>query len=127
METPARSLKRQIKENFYQRLGELTGLTALSDDELNELKSSNSEMSDTYVDFFDDIKSGRLTVAKSAQYDNEFKKTGQRSLQVIDAVLAREHDTSEKMDSRADLLIIFFSVVFVGTTSYLVINVLRNL
>lgn len=117
----------KAKEEFYQRLGELTGLKALSDDELNELKSSNSEMSDTYVEFFDDIKSGRLTEAKSAQYDNEFKKTGQRSLQLIDAVLTREHDISKKMDSRADLLIIFFSVVFVGTTSYLVINVLRNL
>ena len=99
----------------------------MSEDELNELKSSNSAMSDTYREFFEDIKSGRLTEAKSAQYDTEFKNIGQRSLQLIDGVLARENAVSKQMDSRASLLIVFFSVIFVGTTSFLVINVLRNL
>ncbi len=117
----------KAKEDFYQSLGELTGLKALSEDELNELKSSNSAMSDTYREFFEDIKSGRLTEAKSAQYDTEFKNIGQRSLQLIDGVLARENAVSKQMDSRASLLIVFFSVIFVGTTSFWVINVLRNL
>ncbi|MCL5268897.1 MAG: hypothetical protein M1469_12490 [Bacteroidetes bacterium] len=117
----------KAKEDFYQRLGELIGMKALNDDEINELKSSNSAMSDTYKEFFDDIKSGKLTETKSALYDYEFKKIGQRSLDLIDGILAREQAVSIKMDSRADLLIIVFLAVFVGTTSFLVINVLRNL
>lgn len=117
----------EAKEDFYQRLGELIGLKALNDDEIKELKSSNSEMSDAYKDFFDDIKSGKLTENKAAQYDYQFKTIGQRSLGLIDSILAREQTISRELDSRADLLIIIFFVVFVGTTSFLVINVLRNL
>jgi preprotein translocase subunit SecF len=117
----------KAKEDFYQRLGELIGLKALDDNEITELKSGNSAISDAYTKFFDDIKSGKLTEAEAAQYDSEFRQIGQRSLQLIDGVLAREHAISRDMDSRADLLIIFFSVVFVGTTSFLVINVLRDL
>lgn len=117
----------KAKEDFYQRLGELVGLKALTDEETDELKSSNSAMSDAYKEFLDDIKSGKLTESKAAQYDDEFKNIGQRSLRIIDGILARQQSISNEMDSKADLLIIIFSVVFIGTTSFLVINVLRNL
>lgn len=117
----------KAKEDFYQKLGELTGMNTLSRDETSELTSSNSAMSDVYKEFFEDIKSGKLTETKSAQYDSDFKKVGQRFIQIIDGVLAREQAVSQKTDHRANLLIIVFSVVFIGTTSFLVINVLRNL
>ncbi len=117
----------KAKEDFYRSLGELIGSKALNENEINELKSSNSSVSDTYTEFFDDIKSGKLTETKAAQYDNEFKQIGQRSLQLIDGVLTRERAISNDMDTRADILIIVFTIVFVGATSFLVINVLRNL
>ena len=117
----------KAKEDFYQRLGELIGLKALTDEETGELKSSNSAMSDTYREFLDDIKSGKLTESKVARYDDEFKEIGRRSLRLIDGILAREQAVANGMDSKADILIVFFSVVFIGTTAFLVINVLRNL
>ncbi len=117
----------QAKEDFYQKLGELTGQNAFDENEVKELRSSNSAMSETYSEFFEDIKSGQITESRSARYDAEFKAIGQRSLQIIDAALERGGRISEKMNSRADLLIIVFSVVFIGTTSFLVINVLRSL
>ncbi len=117
----------KAKEDFYQRLGELIGLKALTDKETGELKSSNSAMSDTYREFLDDIKSGKLTESKVARYDGEFKEIGRRSLRLIDGILAREQAVANGMDSKADILIVFFSVVFIGTTAFLVINVLRNL
>lgn len=117
----------KAKEDFYQKLGELTGLKAFSENEVNELKSSNSAMSEIYGEFFEDVKSGQMTESKSARYDTEFKAIGQQSLQIIDAALERGGSISKKMNSRADLLIIVFSIVFIGTTSFLVINVLRSL
>jgi hypothetical protein len=117
----------KAKEDFYQKLGELNGLKALTDNEADELKSSNSATSDLYKDFLDDIKSGRPSEGKAAEYDAKFKEIGQRSLQLIDSILTREQALSKEMDSKADLLIIAFSVIFIGTTSFLVINVLRNL
>ncbi len=117
----------KAREDFYQNLGELIGRRALSNEETNELRSGNSQLSDAYKDFFEDIKSGKLTDAKADTYDREFKQLGQRSLELIDGILAREEAVSSKMDSRADLLVFAFLVVFVGTTSFLVVNVLRNL
>lgn len=117
----------KAREEFFQNLGELIGRRALKAEETAELKSSNSEMSDVYRGFFEDMKSGKLTEAKADQYDQHFKKIGQSSLQLIDGILAREEAVSEKMDSRADVLIFVFLAVFIGTTSFLVVNVLRNL
>ena len=117
----------KAKEDFYQKLGELTGLKAFSENEVNELKSGNSAMSEIYREFFEDVKSGQMTESKSARYDAEFKAIGQQSLTIIDAALERGGSISKKMNSRADLLIIVFSIVFVGTTSFLVVNVLRSL
>ena len=84
-------------------------------------------MSEIYREFFEDVKSGQMTESKSARYDAEFKAIGQQSLTIIDAALERGGSISKKMNSRADLLIIVFSIVFVGTTSFLVVNVLRSL
>ncbi len=117
----------EAKGEFYQKLGELIGQKAVSDVEIAEFKSDNSEMSDAYRSFFDDIKSGTLTETEAAAYDLHFKTIGQRSIGRIDSILAREESISKGMDSRANLLTAVFFLVFIGTTSFLVINVLRSL
>ena len=117
----------QAKENFHQTFGQLIGLNALSNEEIDELKNINSEMSDAYKDFFDRIQSSTIGDNKVSQYDAQFKKIGERSLEIIDNILEREQAASESMNSRAHVLIIIFSIVFVGTTSFLVVNVMKNL
>ncbi len=115
------------RQGFYQKLGELIGLKALSDTEIDEFQSDNSEMSDAYRTFFDDIKSSELTESKVAQYDMHFKKIGQKSLGLIDDILAREERISRGLDARANILTVVFFVVFIGATTFLGINVLRSL
>ncbi len=117
----------RAKEEFYHKLGELTGLDSFNDKEADELRSSNSAMSEVYREFFEDVKSGQMTESKSARYDVEFKAIGQRSMHIIDAAIERGDGISKRMDSQANLLIIVFSIVFIGAASFLVINVLRSL
>lgn len=115
------------KEDFNQRFGELVGMGALTKDEITKLKAANSEMSKTYNQFFHDIQNHKLSDDEIEQYDAHFKKLGRGSLEIINNILKKEITNSKNVDSRTDILIIIFSVVFVLIAAFLVVNVLKNL
>ena len=115
----------KAKEDFHQKFGELVGLKALTDTEVNELKKDYSEMSDTYNKFFDDMRSNALTQDEIIKYDTQFKQIGRRTLEMINSILSREQVVSAKTDSQADALIAVFLIVFIATAGFLIINVLK--
>ena len=115
------------KEDFNQRFGELVGMGALSKDEIKKLKANISEMSKTYNQFFHDIQNHKLSNDEITQYDDHFKKLGRGSLVIIENILKNEMENSAKVNSRTDVLIIIFSIVFVLIAAFLVVNVLKNL
>ena len=115
------------KEDFNQRFGELVGMGALTKDEITKLRATNSEMSKTYNQFFHDIQNHKLSDDEITQYDAHFKRLGRGSLEIINNILKKEITNSENVDSRTDILIIIFSVVFVLIAAFLVVNVLKNL
>lgn len=117
----------KAKEDFHQNFGVLIVMKALSENEINELKTDYSEMSDIYSQFFDVIRSNRLIPEEIARYDQEFKKTGRRTLETINKILVREHKIAGSRDSQTDILIGVFMVVFVFTAGFLIINVLKHI
>jgi hypothetical protein len=117
----------KAKEDFHQRFGELIGLDALSQQEIDELKTDYSEMSDNYNQFFDAIRSTTLSRDNIARYDAEFKKVGRRTIEMINNILTREHNQSSSKDSQADVLIAIFLIVFVVTAGFLIVNVLKHI
>ena len=117
----------KAKEDFHQKFGQLIGMRALKADEINELKVDYSEMSDNYNQFFDVIRSTDLSSQEISGYDQEFKKTGRKTLEMINNILAREHNISNSRDSQADILIAVFLIVFVITAGFLIINVLKHI
>ncbi len=117
----------KAKEDFHQKLGELIGMKALRGNEITELKADYSEMSENYNEFFDVIHSNKLSLEEINNYDQEFKKTGRKTLEMINNILAREHDTSSSRDLQADVLIAVFLIVFVITAGFLIINVLKHI
>jgi hypothetical protein len=117
----------KAKEDFHQKFGELIGMKALNQEEIDELKKDYTEMSDNYNQFFDDIRSDTLNREQTAKYDLEFKKTGRKTLEMINSILNREHDVSSSKDSQADVLIAIFLIVFVITAGFLIVNVLKHI
>ncbi len=117
----------KAKEDFHQKFGELIGMKALKENEINELKVDYSEMSDNYNLFFDVIRSTDLSMQEISNYDQEFKKTGRKTLEMINNILAREHNISGSRDTQADILIALFLIVFVITAGFLIINVLKHI
>ena len=113
------------KEEFHQKFGELIGMNALNENETNELKSDYTEMSNDYNQFFDVIRTRTLTTDEIANYDQEFKKIGRKTLNMINSILSREHSVSSSKDTQADVLIAVFLVVFVITAGFLIVNVLK--
>ncbi len=117
----------KAKEDFHQGFGELIGRNALNENEIKEIKADYSEMSDTYNKFFDDIRSNTLNQDEIAKYDEQFKKIGRRTLEMINSILVREQNVSSSMDSQADILIAVFLIIFVVTAGFLIVNVLKNI
>lgn len=117
----------KAKEDFHQRFGELIGRKALNENEINEIRTDYSEMSETYNKFFDEIRSDTLSREAMANYDLQFKKIGRRTIEMINNILAREQEVSSGMDSQADILIAVFLIVFVATAGFLIVNVLKNI
>ncbi len=117
----------KAKEEFHQKFGELIGMKALNEDEINALKADYSEMSDQYNQFFDVIRSNALSLQEIANYDQVFKKTGRKTIEMINNILAREHNISSSRDWQADVLIAVFLIVFVITAGFLIINVLKHI
>lgn len=117
----------KAKEDFHQKFGELMGMKALNQIEIDGLKTDYSEMSDIYNQFFADIRSDTLSRQEISRYDQEFKKTGRKTLNMINSILTREHDLSSSKDSQADLLIALFLIVFVITAGFLIVNVLKHI
>ena len=117
----------KAKEDFNQRFGTLVGMGALTKDEIKELKSTISEMTAAYNQFFHDIQNHKLSDDEIAQYDTHFKKLGRGSLVIIDNILKNEIQNSKDVNSKTDVLIIIFSIVFVLIAAFLVVNVLKNL
>jgi len=117
----------KAKEEFHQKFGELIGMKALKDSEIEELRNDYSEMSDNYNQFFDVIRSSALSVEEIAKYDQEFKNIGRKTLQMINEILSREHNISSGRDSQADILIAVFLIVFVLTAGFLIVNVLKQI
>ncbi len=117
----------KAKEDFHQKLGELIGMKALQENEINALKTDYSEMSGNYNEFFSVIRSNQLSVQDIAKYDQEFKQTGRKTLEMINNILDREHNISSSRDWQADILIAVFLIVFVITAGFLIINVLKHI
>ncbi len=117
----------KAKEDFHQKFGELIGMKALTQNEIDELKTDYSEMSDNYNQFFNDIRSDTLSREQIYVYDGKFKKTGRKTLEMINSILTREHDASSSKDSQADILIAIFLIVFVVTAGFLIVNVLKHI
>ena len=115
------------KENFHQRFGELIGMEALSDSEINAIKADYSEMSNTYTNFFHEIKSDSLIQNKIIGYDEQFKKIGRKTIEMINNILHREQELSNKTDSHANILIAIFIIIFVATTGFLIVNIIKHL
>ena len=117
----------KAKEDFHQRFGELIGLSALSKDEISKIKMNNTIMSETYNKFFDEIKADKLNDNGKAQYDEQFKKIGRETLNIINNILSKEQAAASKNDSGTDILILVFLVIFISTATFLIINVLKHL
>ena len=117
----------KAKENFHQRFGELIGMGALTDAEINGVKKDYSEMSGTYKKFFHDIISKSLNQDEIIKYDEEFKTIGRKTLEMINNILSRESKLSASKDLQSDILIGLFLVVFVLTAGFLIVNVLKHL
>ncbi len=117
----------KAKEDFHLKLGELIGIKALQENETKALKMDYSEMSENYKEFFDVIRSDSLTSQEVADYDQEFKETGRKTLDMINNILAREHEVSSSRDLQADILTVVFLLVFVVTAGFLIINVLKHI
>jgi hypothetical protein len=117
----------KAKEDFHRSFGELMGRKALNENEINTLKTDYSEMSDTYNKFFHKIRSTNLSQDELAQYDEQFKEIGRRTLKIINDILSREENVYTRTDSQADILIVIFVIVFVATTGFLIVNVIKHL
>ncbi len=117
----------KAKEDFHQRFGELIGMKALNDTEISTIKADYSEMSGTYNKFFDEIRSNSLSQNEIINYDEQFKKVGRGTLEMINSILFREQKVSAGTDSQANILIIIFLIVFVATAGFLIVNVIKHL
>ena len=117
----------KAKENFHQRFGQLIGMKALTDTEINGVKEDYSEMSGTYKKFFHDIISKSLSQDEIIKYDEQFKTIGRKTLEMINNILSRENKLSASKDMQSDILIVIFLVVFVATAGFLIVNVLKHL
>jgi hypothetical protein len=115
------------KEGFHQKFGELIGMGALSDTEMNGIKTDYSEMSETYKSFFDEILSKKLSQDEINNYDEQFKKIGRSTIDMINNILAREQSISDNKDTQADVLIVIFIIIFISTAGFLIVNVLKHL
>ena len=117
----------KAKENFHQNLGELIGRKALNEIEINTLKRDYTEMSDTYNKFFHEIRSNDLDREEIIKYDEQFKEIGRGTLKMINNILDREEKVSSRTNSQADILLIIFVAIFVLTTGFLIVNVIKQL
>lgn len=115
------------KEDFHQKFGELIGMQALTDTEMNAVKTDYSEMSDTYKSFFDEILAQKLSQDEISYYDEQFKKIGRSTIAMINNILAREQNVSQEKDTQADVLIVIFLVIFISTAGFLIVSVLKHL
>ena len=117
----------KAKEDFHQRFGELIGMEALSDTEITAIKADYSEMSKTYNNFFEQIRTDALNQDEIAKYNEQFKNIGRKTLKMMDDILQREQEMASKTDSKADMLIAIFLIIFVATSGFLIVNVLKHL
>ncbi|MGC8653460.1 MAG: hypothetical protein ACP5US_05660 [Candidatus Kryptoniota bacterium] len=117
----------KAKEDFYHILGKLEGMNALTADEIKGFDSTNSALANIYKNFFDDVRSGKLTDDQITKYDKEFKEYGSASLQLINNSLNRNQAILGKLELRSNILIVLFTIAFAAIASSLVISVLRNL
>ena len=117
----------KAKENFHQCFGELMGMNALDSTEINKINTDYSAMSDTYQNFFTEIRSSVLNRDEIAGYDVRFKKIGRETLEIINRILVREQTLSAKTDWQASVLIAIFLIVFVVTAGFLIVNVIKHL
>ena len=84
----------KANEDFHRDFGMLIGLNALNNTEIDEIKSEYSEMSDTYTNFFNDIRLNVLSQKEIVNYDEQFKKIGRRTLKMINKILVHEQKIS---------------------------------
>ena len=117
----------KAKEDFHQRFGELIGMKALNDSEIAGIKTDYSEMSGTYNKFFDKIRSNGLKQNEIINYDEQFKKIGRRTLEMINNILSREQIVSGRTNSLANILIVVFLIIFISTAGFLIVNVIKHL
>jgi hypothetical protein len=115
------------KEDFHQKFGALIGMGALTDAETNEIRTDYSEMSDTFKSFFNEILSKQLSQDEINNYDDQFKKIGRKTIEMINNILIREQSLSQQKDTQADVLIVIFLVIFISTAGFLIVNVLKHL
>jgi hypothetical protein len=84
-------------------------------------------MSDTFKSFFNEILSKQLSQDEINNYDDQFKKIGRKTIEMINNILIREQSLSQQKDTQADVLIVIFLVIFISTAGFLIVNVLKHL
>ena len=68
-----------------------------------------------------------LSQNKIINYDEQFKQIGRKTIEMINNILTREQELSNKTDWQANILIVIFIIIFVATTSFLIVNVIKHL
>jgi hypothetical protein len=117
----------KAKEEFHQKFGELIGMKALADSEISAINSNYTEMSDIYSKFFHEILSKQLSENEIAEYDQQFKMIGRKTLAMINNILDREQNMASSKNLQSDILIVIFLIIFIGTAGFLIVNVLKHL
>jgi len=117
----------KANEDFHRDFGTLIGLNALNNTEIDEIKSEYSEMSDTYTNFFNDIRLNVLSQKEIVNYDEQFKKIGRRTLEMINNILVREQKISSSSNLNADILIMLFLAIFIASAGYLIVNIIKHI
>ena len=102
-------------------------MKALNDSEIANIKNDYTEMSGSYNKFFDDIRSNTLTQNEIVNYDEQFKKIGRKTLEMINSILSREQKVSSSTDSQANILIAVFLIIFISTAVFLIVNVIKHI
>ena len=88
---------------------------------MDEHLSRRNEIS---VDFIKNLESGILTQDQKNQFDNEFKKIGRQTIDVIDRIVEKKQIESGNLQSRFNIIIIVLSIFFIvmvtGFSYYLI-------
>lgn len=114
----------KAKKNLAEILADLNSLEALDSLDILEMDEHLSRRNEISVDFIKNLESGILTQDQKNQFDNEFKKIGRQTIDVIDRIVEKKQIESGNLQSRFNIIIIVLSIFFIvmvtGFSYYLI-------